>query len=151
MPVTVLSALQAWSHLILTRTSKLGAIVISIIHMRKVRLKGMNFPKVLSYKIQGMKPDFSDVNNYVLSLYCIACLLAYSVPGAVLEKSSFVGRFWPWHFVAHLKYFFLVLTDASLFLSLLLFSRGRKSQIPADCHISQLMWSTFNYISICFH
>lgn len=44
MPDTVLSALQAWSHLILMRTSELGAVIIAFIQMLK--LGSRKLPKV---------------------------------------------------------------------------------------------------------
>lgn len=43
MPDTVLSALQAWSHLILMRTSELGAVIIAFIQLK---LGSRKLPKV---------------------------------------------------------------------------------------------------------
>lgn len=78
------------------RTSELGAVIITFVQMLKQGLKKLTCPEFPSQKIPKYEADLSDVNNRVLALYCVAshcALLTYSVPGTVLEKSSFVGRF----------------------------------------------------------
>ena len=146
VPVAVTSVLQAWSHIILIRTSELGAVITSIIQMLKLRLMEMNLPTFPAMKFQNMKPDLTDVNNYALSLSCSLPINLRCPRPCPREE-----LFWPWIFVAPLKYLFSFwLTPPSSSTSFF-FPEEEKSQIPAGLCISQPMWSTFNYISICFH
>lgn len=66
---TLLSALQAWSHLILLRISKFDAVIISVIQMWNQGLKKLTCLKFPARKFQSMKADLSDVSSHLLTLY----------------------------------------------------------------------------------